>query len=141
MAPTPTTPEATSPDDGTSTPDDNVTLIDGDEGTEGATDEDSQPHDEDAQGSTVNDSQIPQQYETAKPQSAVGAFVNDDGIDLNESADHGPNVQGNKYGVSEDALENFIADAEAEIEQAERRIQALRDQIENHRSEQNKDED
>lgn len=123
---------------GTVNPDDAVTLVDDGndsnenrEGTEGSTDADSQPHDNDAQGSTVNDSQVDQRAKDyPEPQSAKGAFVNDEGIDLNEEANHGPNAQGNKYAFNKDAAANFRDEADAEIKRLERRIEELKTQRE-----------
>lgn len=57
-----------------------------------------------------------------EPQSAVGAFVNDEGIDLNTEADHTPTAQGNKYGVQKDAAENYARDAEARIRDLEKQL-------------------
>lgn len=58
-----------------------------------------------------------------EPQSAEGAFVNDAGIDLNESADHTPTAQGNKYGVQKDAAENYVRDADARIRDLEKQLE------------------
>lgn len=83
--------------------------------------------DEDAQGSTVDVSTTDQKAKDyPEPQSAKGAFVNDAGIDLNESADHGPRAVGNRYGVSADAAKNFRDEADAEIKRLERRIEELK---------------
>lgn len=97
-------------------PKDGVTLVD-------------QPtaHDDDAQGTTVTPGEIDQESQPyPKPQSADGAFVNDEGIDLNAEADHGPDVQGNKYGsfVGQDAAANYRDEAEAKIQDLERQIEA-----------------
>lgn len=119
-------------------PDDSATLIDGDV----------QPHDENAQGSTVSEEDAGKGGDTPsdeagnendqpakdypEPQSAKGAFVNDAGIDLNEEANHGPTVQGNKYGVNGDAARGFRDAAEAEAKTLIRRLEQLKTDYDNH---------
>lgn len=124
---------------GVTDPDDSATLIDG-----GV-----QPHDENAQGSTVSEEDAGKGGDTPsdeagnendqpakdypEPQSAKGAFVNDAGIDLNEEADHGPKAQGNKYGsfVGQDAAAKYRDETDAQIRDLERQIETLKTQREN----------
>lgn len=55
--------------------------------------------------------------------------VQDNGVDLFAASDTGPNRQGNAYGMSWDAIENFRRDLEAEREEAYRRIEAIDDEL------------
>lgn len=86
-----------------------------------------------SQGSEVTgEDQSANAKDYPEPQSAKGAFVNDEGVDLNTEADHTQNAQGNKYGLSKDALENYKRDAENAKREAEARIKELDAQIEDY---------
>lgn len=61
-----------------------------------------------------------------EPQSAEGAFVNDEGIDLNTDADHTSTAQGNKYGTAGDAARGFRDEAEAEAKTLIARLRELK---------------
>lgn len=72
---------------------------------------------------------------TASSESPV---VKDNGVDLFAASDTGPNRQGNAYGISQDAIENFKRDLNtrkdelsAELKQVEKELEDLERQIEN----------
>lgn len=56
--------------------------------------------------------------------------VAQNGVDLFAASETGPNRQGNAYGVSKDALENFKADLVSERERNQARIDAIEREIE-----------
>lgn len=127
----------TSKDTGGATPDDGQTLVEGpdhtvhggDSGAAPASDDDGIGKDDAHQGdATVDEDQSKGAVDHPGPQSAKGAFVNDEGIDLNEEADHGPTVQGNKYPFGQDAAANYRDEADARIKELEREIETLKTQ-------------
>lgn len=64
---------------------------------------------------------------TANSESPV---VKDNGVDLFAASDTGPRRQGNAYGVSKDAIENFKKDLEDEKARLDQRHEAIEKELE-----------
>lgn len=56
--------------------------------------------------------------------------VQDNGVDLFAASDTGPNRQGNAYGMSKDAIENFKRDLENERDRLDQRHKAIEKELE-----------